>query len=499
MPLKRAVLPLLDEVDATAQTVGAVNTVLLAPGHRHGANTDVTGLVAALAAAGAGGVAGAAPGSATRGRGRWRGDRRLGARGAGRARRGLGGAAGTRRATRRRDACRPGSGWGSTCGCGRSTTPGRRDRPVALVISTVPSDVAAAVLPDVVLAGAVVADVALRPVALAAAGAGRGLGAETVDRSRPAGAPGGRTGAADDGSRRGARAAARGSARRGASAGAAGWARRIPCGLVTPDPVWAGVLAAAVAAAGGLVVPRVIAQAAGAGARARAGAPRPGPGPSRAPTATAEADAVLGRAAGHRCRRRCRTPSWRPRRGWAVVRRGRGRRGRGDGSEPRLAARPAGLDLPVGARRGAGLRRLAHPAAPDAAGRALVRGRGRAAAGRRSRSSATPTSCCGRCSRGWRCSPCSSCSGSSTHAGSATATCGCRGCSAWRWAGWAGPRWWWGRTPASCSARSSAECSPCCGSSTGGATRSGRSCWSGWCSACWPAGGDLAFWDVTRA
>jgi shikimate dehydrogenase len=49
MPLKRAVIPLLDEVSATALAVDAVNTVLFHPdGRRTGDNTDVPGLVAAL-------------------------------------------------------------------------------------------------------------------------------------------------------------------------------------------------------------------------------------------------------------------------------------------------------------------------------------------------------------------------------------------------------------------------------------------------------------------
>ena len=49
MPLKRAVIPLLDEVGPTALAVDAVNTVLFAPdGRRTGDNTDVPGLVAAL-------------------------------------------------------------------------------------------------------------------------------------------------------------------------------------------------------------------------------------------------------------------------------------------------------------------------------------------------------------------------------------------------------------------------------------------------------------------
>lgn len=52
MPLKRAVLPLLDNLDETAALVGAANTVLLGRGLRAGANTDVPGMVAALAEAG---------------------------------------------------------------------------------------------------------------------------------------------------------------------------------------------------------------------------------------------------------------------------------------------------------------------------------------------------------------------------------------------------------------------------------------------------------------
>jgi shikimate dehydrogenase len=50
MPLKRAIIPLLDSVSETALAVEAVNTVLFAgDGTRRGENTDVPGLVAALA------------------------------------------------------------------------------------------------------------------------------------------------------------------------------------------------------------------------------------------------------------------------------------------------------------------------------------------------------------------------------------------------------------------------------------------------------------------
>ena len=45
MPLKRDVLPLLDEIDDVARATGAVNTVLLDGGRRRGTNTDVAGLV----------------------------------------------------------------------------------------------------------------------------------------------------------------------------------------------------------------------------------------------------------------------------------------------------------------------------------------------------------------------------------------------------------------------------------------------------------------------
>jgi shikimate dehydrogenase len=52
MPLKRAVLPLLDTVDPLAAGTGGANTVVFAAGRRHGYNTDVAGMVAALAEGG---------------------------------------------------------------------------------------------------------------------------------------------------------------------------------------------------------------------------------------------------------------------------------------------------------------------------------------------------------------------------------------------------------------------------------------------------------------
>jgi shikimate dehydrogenase len=52
MPLKRAVLPLLDEVSDLALDVGGVNTVVLRDGRTFGDNTDVPGMVTALREAG---------------------------------------------------------------------------------------------------------------------------------------------------------------------------------------------------------------------------------------------------------------------------------------------------------------------------------------------------------------------------------------------------------------------------------------------------------------
>src|SRR5215467_3640822 len=57
MPLKRAVLPLLDEIEPLAGEVGAANTVVFADGRRHGHNTDVPGMIAAFAGIGVTGAA----------------------------------------------------------------------------------------------------------------------------------------------------------------------------------------------------------------------------------------------------------------------------------------------------------------------------------------------------------------------------------------------------------------------------------------------------------
>jgi shikimate dehydrogenase len=53
MPLKRAVLPLLDHAEPLVAEVGGANTVVFADGARAGYNTDVAGMIAALTEAGA--------------------------------------------------------------------------------------------------------------------------------------------------------------------------------------------------------------------------------------------------------------------------------------------------------------------------------------------------------------------------------------------------------------------------------------------------------------
>jgi shikimate dehydrogenase len=52
MPLKRAVLPLLDDAAPLVTEVGTANTIVLAGGRRSGYNTDIPGMVAALAESG---------------------------------------------------------------------------------------------------------------------------------------------------------------------------------------------------------------------------------------------------------------------------------------------------------------------------------------------------------------------------------------------------------------------------------------------------------------
>ncbi|HTW01742.1 MAG TPA: shikimate dehydrogenase [Streptosporangiaceae bacterium] len=58
MPLKRAVLPLLDAAEPLVTDVGGANTVIFAAGARQGHNTDVPGMITALTSAG---IAGSGP------------------------------------------------------------------------------------------------------------------------------------------------------------------------------------------------------------------------------------------------------------------------------------------------------------------------------------------------------------------------------------------------------------------------------------------------------
>jgi shikimate dehydrogenase len=53
MPLKQAVLPLLDTAEPVVRQLAAANTVVFAAGARHGYNTDVAGIMTALTEAGA--------------------------------------------------------------------------------------------------------------------------------------------------------------------------------------------------------------------------------------------------------------------------------------------------------------------------------------------------------------------------------------------------------------------------------------------------------------
>ncbi|OGG79612.1 shikimate dehydrogenase [Candidatus Kaiserbacteria bacterium RIFCSPLOWO2_01_FULL_54_13] len=48
MPHKQTIMPLLDEIDAQAREIGAVNTVVNREGKLHGFNTDIVGIAAAL-------------------------------------------------------------------------------------------------------------------------------------------------------------------------------------------------------------------------------------------------------------------------------------------------------------------------------------------------------------------------------------------------------------------------------------------------------------------
>jgi shikimate dehydrogenase len=67
MPLKQAVLSLLDRAGPLVAEVGAANTVVFDAGRRHGHNTDVPGMITALNEAGLRAPGAAAPGAGTPG------------------------------------------------------------------------------------------------------------------------------------------------------------------------------------------------------------------------------------------------------------------------------------------------------------------------------------------------------------------------------------------------------------------------------------------------
>lgn len=52
VPFKEAILPFLDEIDASAEMIGAVNTVLIKEGRTYGFNTDVSGFTRSIVEAG---------------------------------------------------------------------------------------------------------------------------------------------------------------------------------------------------------------------------------------------------------------------------------------------------------------------------------------------------------------------------------------------------------------------------------------------------------------
>jgi len=155
MPLKRAVLPLLDDLDDTGRAVGAVNTVLLDGAGRHGANTDVPGLVAALRAAGLSGPGG--------GRGVVVG----GGATAASALAALVAVGVTEVQVRVREPARADDTLRTGRRLGVAVRVARLDEPwpgaADVLVSTVPSPVAAALLPEAALADGIVADVVYDP------------------------------------------------------------------------------------------------------------------------------------------------------------------------------------------------------------------------------------------------------------------------------------------------------------------------------------------------
>ena len=171
MPLKRAVLPLLDEVSPVASQVGAANTVVLERGRLLGDNTDVGGVVAALAEAGCTSAARAVVvGAGATARSTLVALLRLGL---------------TELHVVARDEMRAGPLVAHARGAGVATTLGPLGAavpgPVEVLVSTLPGDAGVALPDDLLAAAAVVFDVAYEPWPSPLLARASELGASTVD------------------------------------------------------------------------------------------------------------------------------------------------------------------------------------------------------------------------------------------------------------------------------------------------------------------------------
>ena len=171
MPLKRAVLPLLDEVSPVASQVGAANTVVLERGRLLGDNTDVGGVVAALAEAGCTSAARAVVvGAGATARSTLVALLRLGL---------------TELHVVARDEMRAGPLVAHARGAGVATTLGPLGAavpgPVEVLVSTLPGDAGVALPDDLLAAAAVVFDVAYEPWPSLLLARAFELGASTVD------------------------------------------------------------------------------------------------------------------------------------------------------------------------------------------------------------------------------------------------------------------------------------------------------------------------------
>ncbi len=194
MPLKRAVIPLLDEITETAASVDAVNTVVLTgDGRKTGDSTDIPGIVAALREHGIEKVetrrfSAPVPPPPPHWP-RWPGSAPARSLSTSAARR-----------ARRRDAGAGPSGWTSPCASPTGRTPRRRCVP--LVVATTPAgatDALAAAVPRCPRPSSTCSTTRGRPTRGPLVGVRRGR----RQRTRPAAPPGGAPGGADHGPRPG--------------------------------------------------------------------------------------------------------------------------------------------------------------------------------------------------------------------------------------------------------------------------------------------------------